>query len=261
MKLADIKIILVEPAGALNVGSVARVMKNFGLQQLVLVNPQCDRASHEAQKMAVHAQDVLETAMVVSTIPDALLGCTKVVATTGISHDWQAPLETPQQIFPWLLQPNPTHQTGAIIFGREDRGLTNQELNYAQRFLQISSHPEYPSLNLAMAVGVCCYELSKEKANQEQACQEKAPSPESPNTELTNTDLMPWEVGEFYYQQLESLLLNIGYLYPHTAASRMEKLRQMYNRTQLTNQEVAMLLGIIRQIQWAIGNKNNRQDL
>lgn len=65
------------------------------------------------------------------------------------------------------------------------------------------------------------------------------------------------DILEGYYQQLESLLLKIGYLYPHTAASRMEKLRQIYNRTGLQTKEVAMLRGILRQVEWALGSLNS----
>lgn len=258
MKQPEIRIILVEPAGALNVGSVARVMKNFGLEQLILVNPQCDRASDDARKMAVHAQDILESAVIVSTIPEALTGCQRVVATTGVTHDWEAPLESPSQVLPWLLEAD--GQPGAMIFGREDRGLTNTELNYAQRFIRIPTNPKYSSLNLAMAVGLCCYELSQ-IPSRSLAVNQSIIIPSSESSELSqNLQSAPWDVVESYYQQLESLLLDIGYLYAHTAASRMEKFRQMYNRTQLRISEVAMLQGIIRQVRWAIGNKNNRQD-
>ena len=81
MTLANIRIVLVEPAGPLNVGSIARVMKNMGLQQLVLVNPHCDPLDAEALQMAVHARDVLVNARQVATVPEALLGCDRAIAT------------------------------------------------------------------------------------------------------------------------------------------------------------------------------------
>ena len=247
MSISEVKIILVEPAGPLNVGSVARVMKNFGLNQLVLVNPQCDRLGDEAKLMAVRARDILETAVVVDTLPQALQGCRHAIATTGTDHDLNVPLESPRTALPWLLQT--VGQPAALIFGREDRGLTNQELNYAQRFVRIPSSNEYTSLNLASAVGVCCYELAQSVVNTD-------PQHTSPETELA-----PLDVVESYYQQLESLLLDIGFLYPHTASSRMEKFRQLYNRAQLRTQELSMLRGILRQLRWSLRNKNNQQDL
>lgn len=247
MSISEVKIILVEPAGPLNVGSVARVMKNFGLNQLVLVNPQCDRLGDEAKLMAVRARDILETAVVVDTLPQALQGCRHAIATTGTDHDLNVPLESPRTALPWLLET--VGQPAALIFGREDRGLTNQELNYAQRFVRIPSSTEYTSLNLASAVGVCCYELAQSVVNTD-------PQHTSPETELA-----PLDVVESYYQQLESLLLDIGFLYPHTASSRMEKFRQLYNRAQLRTQELSMLRGILRQLRWSLRNKNNQQDL
>nr|WP_089127350.1 RNA methyltransferase [Tolypothrix sp. NIES-4075] len=243
MKLDWLKIVLVEPAGPMNVGSVARVMKNFGLHHLVLVNPQCDFLGMEAKKMAVHADDVLESAVSVATLPEALQGCVRAIATTARVRDWETPLENPRDALPWLLEEK--EKSAALIFGPEDRGLSNEELNYAQRFIRIPTDSIYPSLNLAMAVGICCYELAENIK-------------ESNNQSLNKTELAPFEVVETYYQQLESLLLQIGYIYPHTAASRMEKFRQLYNRAGLQTKEVAMLRGILRQVEWAMGGKSDR---
>jgi tRNA/rRNA methyltransferase len=238
--LNSVRIVLVEPAGALNVGSVARVMKNMGLSRLVLVKPQCDRLSVEARLMAVHAADVLEAAQEVATLPEALQGCQKAIATTGRDRalTTQFPLEPPAIVLPWLL----TDATdAALIFGREDRGLTNEELYYAQRLIRIPSSDLYPSLNLAQAVAICCYELRLAVAR-DAAENQNQPS-----------DLASLDALEGYYQQLEALLLKIGYLHPHTALSRMEKLRQLYHRAYPTSTEVAMLRGVLRQMEWAIG--------
>jgi tRNA/rRNA methyltransferase len=240
--VTEVKIILVESAGSLNVGSVARVMKNFGFSQLVLVNPQCDYLGKEAKMMAVHAQDILESAVVVKTLPQALAGCKHAIATTGVPHDWQAPLETPRTALPWLLETS--GQPAALIFGREDRGLSNQELNYAQRFVRIPTNPLYTSLNLATSVALCCYEMSQFTTN------------DNSNT-IPPREIAPLDVVESYYQHLQSLLLDIGFIYPHTADSRMEKIRQIYNRAQLQTQELSMLRGILRQIKWAMGGRRD----
>lgn len=236
MNPSGVKIILVEPAGPLNVGSIARVMKNFALKQLVLVNPQCDYLGEEAMRMAVHAKDVLETAVCVSTLPEALSGCKRAIATTARTRD-NCPLQSPREVLPWLLEAQT--QPAALIFGREDRGLSNEELNYAQKFMRIPTDSGYASLNLASAVAISCYELTLSQ-------------PLTIENAALDNEIAPIEVVEAYYEQLESLLLSIEYLYPHTANSRMEKFRQLYNRAQLQTTEVAMLRGIIRQMQWAI---------
>jgi tRNA/rRNA methyltransferase len=241
--LHHIRIILVEPAGALNIGSIARVMKNMGLSQLVIVNPQCDVNGEEATRMSVHAIDLLQSAKIVPDLPTALAGCTRVIATTARERAIPTLLETPRQALPWLVE---TDEPTALIFGREDSGLTNAELNYATRYLRIPVGSEYSSLNLAQAVGVCAYELqmclgSIDDLDRPAASQIPPPS-----------DIAPVEVVEGYYQQLETLLLDIGYLLPHTAEHRMEKIRRLYNRSQLSPNEVALLRGILRQVNWAI---------
>lgn len=237
-KLASVRIVVVEPAGDRNIGAIARVMKNFGLQQLILVNPQCDPKSEEAQHMAVHAQDVLAAAKVVETLPEALQGCVRAIATTARLRE-TSPLEHPHTALPWLLE-TPLEQASALIFGPECRGLSNQELNYAQRFVRIPSNPDYASLNLAQAVAVCCYELTQ---SVEFATGDRS---------TPVVDYAAFEDLEGYYQHLEQVLLTIGYLYPHTASSRMEKFRQIFNRAYLDKNEVNMLRGILAQIQWAL---------
>ena len=389
-----IRIILVEPAGPLNVGSVARVMKNFGLEQLVLVNPNCDPLGAEARQMAVHGVEVLEQAQRVSSLAVALEGCAKAIATSGRDRLIPLPLGTPRQMLPWLwersrpetmapadlAQPAPA----ALIFGREDSGLNNAELHYAQRLVQIPSGEAYASLNLAQAVAVCCYELRcyelhrnalycdalhrdalhrdalHRDALHRDALHRDAflnddglpsPNPEvqhgpdpelqhgpnpalpSPDPELQHgldpelqpggprephpsgpvpppsipfqevpsldklastqedereqfaSDRRDWQPPrqtqdqeqyqeppqvyhsdllasladlDRYYKQLEQLLLRIGYLYPHTAARRMEKLRRLYNRAQISRQELAMLQGMIRQVDWAVNHAVDR---
>jgi tRNA/rRNA methyltransferase len=251
--LANIRIVLVEPAGALNVGSIARIMKNMGLTNLVLVNPRCDLQSDEARQMAVHAVDVLETAQIVENLPAALEGCQQAIATTVRSRSVPIVLESPATILPELLVPN---IQSALLFGAEDRGLSNDELKYAQRFICIESNPEYPSLNLAQAVTICVYQLYQLAQG---AGENSHPSISAPRDTPPQSVAIPnnatIEVLEGYYQDLEAMLLEIGYLYPHTASVKMEKFRRLYNKANLQPEEVAMLRGILRQIRWANGHQ------
>lgn len=243
MELGTIRIILVEPAGPLNVGAVARVMKNMGLSQLWLVNPQCDPLGTEARQMAVHGANILEAAQQVPTLPDALRGCQRAIATTARVRNLPIQLEPPQSALPWLLE---TGITSALIFGPEDRGLSNSELNYAQRFVCIPSSPDYPSLNLAQSVAICSYELYQIAQHPSSGMID--PSPPTPYPQET----APLDVLEAYYQHLEAVLVKIGYLYPHTASARMEKFRRLLHRATPTPEEVAMLRGILRQTEWAL---------
>jgi tRNA/rRNA methyltransferase len=249
-RLAEVKIILVEPAGPLNVGAIARTLKNMGLSQLVLVNPHCDPLGEEARMMAVHAGDILEKAKIVGSLGEALVGCVRAIATTARERSLDSQLEHPRVALPWLCcPPSCPPAPSALIFGPEDRGLSNQELNYAQRFVRIPSSDAYPSLNLAQSVAICAYELSQTVVEESTPELTRGFMP----VEL-NRRRAPIEAIEAYYQQLEALLLKIGYLYPHTAANRMEKFRRLFNRAGLSSNEVAMLRGILSQMEWAISH-------
>jgi tRNA/rRNA methyltransferase len=244
--LSQIRIVLVEPAGALNVGSIARVIKNMGFKHLVLVNPQCDPDSAEARQMAVRGYEVLAAARQVATLPEALQGCQRIIATIGRDHSPDQLVESPRQALPWLLA-----QPAALVFGREDRGLTTTELNYAHRLVRIPAHPAYPSLNLAQAVAICCYELYQAV---ELSGQLPNLSSEHGDRESA-TELASFEALESYYQHLEIVLSKIGYLFPHTAASRMGKFRRLFSRSQLSKSELALLRGILSQFEWSLAEQ------
>ncbi len=251
--LSNIRIVLVEPAGELNVGSIARIMKNMGLTKLVLVNPQCDRHSEDARRMAVHAVDILENATIVDSLPLALTGCQRAIATTVRSRSVPIKLEPAPKALPWLLTPN---VQSALLFGAEERGLSNDELKYAQRFIAIQSNPDYPSLNLAQAVAICSYELYQTWLKLSHSPEEAAFADQSQAIAESTSSHAPIDVLEGYYQHFESVLLEIGYLQPHTAPVKMEKFRRLYNKANLQSEEVAMLRGILRQVRWAIKNQS-----
>ena len=285
MTISAVRIVLVAPAGPLNVGSVARVMKNFGLSQLVLVSPACDPLGAEALQMAVHAKDILEAARQVKTVPQALAGCRFAIATTARARGFNAPLEDPQHALPTLMA-KAAHGDTALIFGPEDRGLSNEELTYAQRFIKIPTEATYSALNLAQAVAVCCYELHRvaafsppqsatalldadlpaesllteplsEPLAEVFADRYRGPEPQRSaykSTEIKRDKKACLSELEGYYQHLERVLLKVEYLYSHTATSRMRKFRQLLNRAEPTSPEVAMLRGILRQTEWALSN-------
>lgn len=241
--LNHIRIVLVEPAGALNVGSIARIMKNMGLERLYLVNPRCDHLGGEAQRMAVHAKDLLQKAIVAPSLTAALTDCQKVIATTARPRHIETTMEEPRDCLPWLLA---DQRQGAVIFGREDHGLSNEELDCAQRFLTIPINPDYPSLNLAQAVTVCAYELRQiARGKTISAAAPMAPA-------LPEENLASFQNLEGYFQHLEEMLLKVGYLQPHTAAKKMSKFRRLYHRAQLREEDVALLRGILRQVEWTI---------
>jgi len=236
------KIVLVEPAGPLNLGSIARVMKNFGLSELTLVNPKCDPLSKEAKQMAVHAQDILESVVTVNSLVKALEGRVRVAATTSRTRT-SSTFETSETIIPWLLERNHKNnsQPAALIFGPEDRGLSNEELGLAQKHLSIPTNPDYSTLNLAQAVAICCHDIFRTQ-------------PHLPPVESVET-FAPVDEIEGYLNHMSSILLDIGYLYPHTKSSRMKKFRELLHRSQPSTSELALLRGVWAQIDWALKNK------
>ncbi len=245
--LDRIRIVLVEPAGARNVGSIARVMKNMGLSQLWIVNPQCDVRIDESRHMAVHAADLLETAQVCQSLPEALSGCCLAVATIGRDSDRVIlpPRAAMGKLLATVAQVR-NELSSAIIFGREDHGLNNRELDQAQIYLSIPTGAAYPSLNLAQAVGIIAYEL--QLAISEAGMPTEVSQDAAPAADLAQI--------EGYFQDLGALLLEIGYLHEHTAAARLAKLRNLLRRSQPNATDVSMLRGMIRQMKWAIGQKS-----
>jgi tRNA/rRNA methyltransferase len=234
-----IRIILMAPAGARNVGSITRVMKNMGLSQLWLVNPECDWLGEEARHMAVHAADLLETAQVCESLALALAGCCVAVATIGRECD--RAIVSPRAGMAQLVETVAGSELqGAIVFGREDHGLSNAELDQAQIYVSIPTSADYQSLNLAQAVGILAYELQLVLGREIVPVGAAA----EPVADLAQV--------EGYLQDLEDLLLEIGYLQEHTAAARMAKLRDLLRRSEPNATDVAMLRGMIRQVKWAV---------
>jgi tRNA/rRNA methyltransferase len=232
MDLRHIRIVLVEPAGALNLGSIARGMKNFGLSQLWLVAPRCSVEDPDAQRMAVHAQDILASATICGDLAIALADCERIAGTTARERKVSTSFQGADAVAPWLLG---TTAEVAYVFGPEDRGLNNAELSLCQRHVQIPTHAAYSSLNLAQAVTLCAYELF--------TCHAEP-------TTVSASQPVSAEL-EGFYTHLEQTLLTIGYLQPHTAASKLQKFRRLFNRAELTTEEIALLRGVLRQLAWS----------
>ncbi|MEM4699369.1 MAG: RNA methyltransferase [Candidatus Nezhaarchaeales archaeon] len=156
-----IRVVMVEPEKGGNVGSVARVMKNFGIKQLYLVNPKAQLS--EARPYAAHAIDVLESAVVVSSLQEALDGVSIVIGSTAVSARSPSNLTRitvfPEELARYLLR----YESGiaALLLGRESIGLLNKELELCDVIVTIPAASEYPVLNVAMAAGIILYELYK----------------------------------------------------------------------------------------------------
>ena len=156
----QVQIVLVETSHPGNIGSVARAMKTMGLQNLVLVKPR-NFPSKEAFVLSGNAQDLIEQAVVVNTLDEAIKNCTNIYATSARTRSISWPIITSEMAG---IEINKFVREGtkvSIIFGREDRGLTNEELQKANKHILIPSSEDYPVLNIAMSVQVIAYEIFK----------------------------------------------------------------------------------------------------
>ncbi|AJC71674.1 RNA methyltransferase [Thermococcus guaymasensis DSM 11113] len=153
-----LSVVLVEPEGPANIGMVARTMKNFGFSRLVLVRP---NLTDESYDYAVHAKDVLKNAIIVETFEEALELFDLTVGTTGKPGARFIPYRAP--MYPWELRETLKGYTGRVglFFGRESIGLKNEELERLDITVTIPTSEDYPVMNLAQAVAVVLYELSK----------------------------------------------------------------------------------------------------
>ena len=244
MRKGTTKIILVEPMGSLNLGSVARLCENFGVSELRLVSPRCDPAAPEAIRMAMSGREILKSAKKFSSLLEAIEDCSKVIATCGRKDHGDIPLQTSKEALTWLSQ-NTEEKPIAIVFGREDRGLSNQELQMANKVMTIETSDKYPSLNLSHAVAIVLHELNNQLSKKTTSESIKAPHPASAK-QLDDC-----------INDAEKLLLDIGFLLKHTAKSRMQKLKGLLIRGEARADEVSLIRGILHQTRWAINNKED----
>ena len=154
---SNLKVILVEPNGPLNVGSVARLCSNFEVDELRIVSPKCDIFSLEAKKMALKGHKFLENCKIFDDLQKAILDCDLVLASCGrIDVNKKSFFGSSEDIFDWTLSFEKINNL-AIMFGREDRGLTNSELLLANKTFNIPTSQNNPSLNLSHAVSIALY--------------------------------------------------------------------------------------------------------
>ena len=157
-----INIVLVETSHPGNIGSVARAMKTMGLSRLSLVNPK-DFPSGDANALSGNARDVLDAAIIYPNLDAAIKESTFVYATSARNRSINWPTVNPDEAADRILDQVAGNKEISIIFGREDRGLTNEELQLANFHLEIPANPDYPVLNIAMSVQIVTYELFKNR--------------------------------------------------------------------------------------------------
>lgn len=230
-----ISIVLVETSHPGNIGAAARAMKNMGLTNLVLVNPK-EFPAEKATYRAASAVDVLESAVVVSDVESAIADCELVVGTSARERRIPWPLLDPRECGAKAQEYEQQSLRTAILFGREDRGLKNEDLQQCHYHVNIPTGEVYSSLNLAMAVQVICYEILQASMGESQPSQ--------------HWDVPPVKAAdlEYFYQHLEETLAQIGFHDPENPRQLMTRLRRLFNRIQPDRMEMSILRGILTSI-------------
>ncbi len=235
--LDRVAICLVEPIKAGNVGSVARAMKNMGLSRLVLVNPP-DLTDMECRMMSMGAMDIVEKAVVASSVADAVAPFHIAVSTTRRLGQERTPDYTPREFARFMAQ-SPPDAHAIICFGREDKGLSTEEIDKAPIILTIPSDERCPSLNLAQAVMVTAYELFMAAAD---GAATEAREPASADQH------------ERLFGQVQPLLLECGFLAPDNPEWIMRTLRKIVQRAQLEYRDVKILRGVCSDMEWYLNH-------
>ena len=233
-----LRIVLVEPQHPGNIGAAARAMKNFGLSDLALVAPH--KFPHaEASAMAANAGDVLASARVFESLPEALADCSRVIATSARPRYISVPVSTPNEWAALAAQGDEGEGRIALVFGRERSGLTNDELDYAHRLIVIPTGNADSSLNLAAAVQIVAYEVGMATG---------AAIPER----IAAHRPVGQEEMERFYVHLERALTGTRFLDPRNPRLLLRRLRKLVGRAAPDANEMNILRGILTSIEDAL---------
>jgi len=234
---------LVETSHPGNIGAVARAMKNMCMSELYLVAPKIF-PSADATSRASGADDVLASAVLCDSLQEAIADCQIVIGASARSRTISVPDESPRECAERVMVESQDKKV-AILFGRENSGLKNHELDLCQTLLSIPSNQNYSSLNIAAAVQVVCYELLV-ASGQSVAKTEKLEAP------LANSAQM-----ESFYEHLYQALEEIGFINPEKSTSIMRRLRRVYHRATLNTKELDILRGILKKTTAVLHQKHD----
>jgi tRNA/rRNA methyltransferase len=237
INLDSISIVLVRPKFHENVGSVARTMKNMGFHRLMIVQG-CSPLHMNAYRLASGAEEILERAEEFFTLREAIaqMGC--VVGMTSRNRKERSSLLTPKVLAKRLVSISEKNAVG-LVFGPEREGLTNEELSLCHFRVTIPSSESFPSLNLAQAVMVLCYELFQAQGG----------------VEGDSFLVASVEQLERMFDHMEETLIGIGFLDPNDPKRIMRVIRKIFGRSQLDEREVRILHGIWSQMNWYLKKK------
>jgi tRNA (cytidine32/uridine32-2'-O)-methyltransferase len=226
----SIRFVLFEPSHPGNVGAAARAIKTMGFTELVLVNPLTE-VDGQARARSSGALDVLTGARIVETLAEAIRDCGYVLGASARRRRLTIPELDPRECAAEVVDGGYSKPV-AIVFGTERAGLKNAELDQCNALVYIPSNPEYSSLNLAMAVQVVAYELRWAQGLDRKPLDTGVPP-------ASATDM------ELFYEHLERVLRGSGFLNPGNPRNLMRRLRRLFNRARLDENELNIMRGIL----------------
>jgi tRNA/rRNA methyltransferase len=233
------RMILVGTEIAANIGATARVMRNMGASDLVLVAPVADPRDERARQLATpHGEPILESCRIVPTLADALVGCRLAAGTSARTGGLfrRQTVGPPEEVAPLVVEAMRAGPA-ALVFGREPSGLSNEEVLLCGHLIHIPAAEDYPALNLAQAVAICLYEVRRAWLA-------------GAKTAAEAPDVAPWEQQAAMFAQLESALGRIRYLRGVRGEALMHALRHLIGRASPSMMEVRLLYGLARQLRW-----------
>ncbi|MFT5082555.1 MAG: tRNA (cytidine32/uridine32-2'-O)-methyltransferase [Lentisphaeria bacterium] len=243
-----IRMVMVNTSHPGNIGAAARAMKNMGLSRLVLVDPK-EYPSDKAVWRAAGAVDVLDRVDVVATLDEAIGDCGLVIGTSARERRIPWPLISPRECGDLAWGEAKNHEV-AIVFGREDRGLTNDELQKCNYHVHIPANEDYSSLNIASALQVIVYEIRMS------FLAERDGKP----MHFDDWDMPPAKRDdlEHYFVHLQSTLENLGFLEPGNPRQTMTRMRRLFNRVRMDKMELSIMRGMLTSIQNYIYHTNKQ---
>ncbi len=252
----NIRIILVNTSHPGNIGATARAMKNMGLRHLYLVDPQ-DFPSGVATGRAVGAADILEKAVVTSTLEEAIVDCGLVIGASARARRIPWPLLSPPQCAEKVADDNGQNEV-ALVFGREDSGLTNEELQLCHYHVHIPADEEFSSLNLAAAVMVISYEvrmaLLRRQGGQPAAIQHEVAAAKEAAEDVV-VEGLEWDVPratgqqmESFYCHIEQVMIDLNFHDPENPRLLMMRMRRLFGRIRPDQMEVSILRGLLSHV-------------
>ncbi len=245
MTLGNIRMVMVGPLYGGNVGAACRAMANMGIARLRLVAPDPALDWREAEKMACHADHILAARETYATLADAVADCVAVAGTSARHGLYRQHARLPREVAPELTG-LAARGPVAVVFGREDKGLLNEEIAQCTHLIRIPTSTEVSSLNVSQAIMVLCYDLFC-------AAGGYVPAGEK-------SDLAPAALRERMFALWREHLLRIGFMEAPKADHMMAAFNRIFSRGALTENDVTILMGVVRQNEWAIDHLRDSRE-